>query len=888
MAAKNYQELVVEILPPKDLCPAWENSSERVSQKQHLLDQEIYQHYRKTPETWLLFLGGSQDRIPLSPSLDFFRSLSRLFLDTVARYPDIETIRHQADLSCDPDQLNSFADAAPLMIGREYLTPKLLSHLWEELTQAFVHGIQGYPGSVEDFFKELCPHIHLAGRVYFHLVENREDDYPFQFLATYAADNKAGGPQKHRPLHHALEEYSGESLLELLTTVSLAAKQSPMIQELKDTGDLFHHLAWDSREAYTFLQQVTLFETCGIICRIPDWWKNQRPGVRLSISLGNLEPSHVGMGALLDFNAQLMIGDDPVTPEEAQAILSQSAGLAWIKNRWVEVDTQRLEQVLAAYEQAMEMVDADGLTIKDALLLQLHPERFHLTQNETDLSIVHGDWLKTVVKQLSNPEIVRAATAPKSFRANLRPYQQLGLNWLSFLDSLKFGACLADDMGLGKTLQVLGMLSIFQEREPHAMSLLIVPASLISNWEHEIRRFLPGLSYAVAHPGSTETILKNGSKAPDPHQFDLVITTYAMAQRVPWIEKILWRSIILDEAQAIKNPSTKQTKYVKKLKADTRIIMTGTPIENSLADLWSLFDFLNPGFLGSAKAFKTFASGLRKDPSGYNRLKKIISPYILRRMKTDPDIAPDLPAKVEMKTFPELSRHQKVLYTDFVGQLENRLARAEQGIERKGLILSSLIKFKQICNHPDQYLGTGEFEPKESGKFIRLRELCETIYAKRERVLVFTQFKEMIPPLVKFMADIFHRQGCFLHGSMNVKKRKEAVEQFQGSDYTPFMVLSLKAGGVGLNLTRANHVIHFDRWWNPAVEDQATDRAFRIGQQKGVLVHKFITKGTIEDHIDAMIESKKEMAAAVIPDTTGGWITEFDDKKLLEMFSLTL
>jgi non-specific serine/threonine protein kinase len=257
-------------------------------------------------------------------------------------------------------------------------------------------------------------------------------------------------------------------------------------------------------------------------------------------------------------------------------------------------------------------------------------------------------------------------------------------------------------------------------------------------------------------------------------------------------------------------------------------------------------------------------------------------------MKTDPAIAPDLPAKVEMKTFPELSRHQVVLYTDFVDHLKMRLARSEQGIERKGLILSSLIKFKQICNHPDQYLGTGGFEPEESGKFIRLRELCETIYAKRERVLVFTQFKEMIPPLVKFMTDIFHRPGCFLHGSMNVKKRKQAVEQFQGSDYTPFMVLSLKAGGVGLNLTRANHVIHFDRWWNPAVEDQATDRAFRIGQQKGVLVHKFITKGTIEDHIDAMIESKKEMAAAVIPDTTGGWITEFDDKKLLEMFSLTL
>ena len=412
MAAGNHQELVVEILPPRDLYLTWESSSERVSQKQHLLDQQIHQHYLTTPDTWLLYLGGSQDQIVLSPSLDFFRSLARLFLDTVARYPDIETIRHRADLSCDPESLNRFVETAPLMIGREYLTCDLLVYLWEELTQAFVHGIQRYPGSVTDFFKELCPHIHLAGRVYFHLVENRENDYPFQFLATYAAGDKESGPKKHRPLHHALEEYSGESLLELLTTVTLAAGQSPMIKNLMDTGELFHHLAWDSREAYEFLQQVTLFETCGIICRIPDWWKNQRPAVRLSISMGNLQPTHVGMDALLDFNAHLLIGDDPVTPEEAEAILSQSAGLAWIKNRWVEVDTKRLEQILAAYEKAMEMVDAGALTIKDALLLQLHPERFQLTQNETDLSIVHGDWLNKVVKQLSHPEKARTPLRP--------------------------------------------------------------------------------------------------------------------------------------------------------------------------------------------------------------------------------------------------------------------------------------------------------------------------------------------------------------------------------------------------------------------------------------------------------------------------------------------
>ncbi len=435
---------------------------------------------------------------------------------------------------------------------------------------------------------------------------------------------------------------------------------------------------------------------------------------------------------------------------------------------------------------------------------------------------------------------------------------------------------------------------------PGSLFTSIIPNLLVDQVVDHINKargvvvYLPNL---MTQPGETDhfsvrnhvdSLMKNTAQLPDPDQLDLIITTYAMVQRIVWMEKIHWRCIVLDEAQAIKNPSAQQTKQVKKLSGDFRIIMTGTPVENSLSDLWSLFDFLNPGFLGSAKAFKTFAGGLKKNPSGYNRLKKVIRPYILRRMKTDPAIAPDLPAKVEMKTFPELSRQQVVLYSDFVEQLKNRLAATDKGIERKGLILTSLIKFKQICNHPDQYLGTGGFDPEESGKFIRLRELCDTIYAKRERVLVFTQFKEIIAPLVHFLTDIFHRPGCCLHGSMDVKKRTEAVTAFQGAEYVPFMVLSLKAGGVGLNLTRASHVIHFDRWWNPAVENQATDRAFRIGQQKGVLVHKFITKGTVEDHIDAMIESKKEMALAVIPDTTGSWITELDDKKLLEMFSLTL
>jgi non-specific serine/threonine protein kinase len=353
---------------------------------------------------------------------------------------------------------------------------------------------------------------------------------------------------------------------------------------------------------------------------------------------------------------------------------------------------------------------------------------------------------------------------------------------------------------------------------------------------------------------------------------------------------VAWRILILDEAQAIKNPGTKQSRTVKKFQSGTRITMTGTPIENALSDLWSLFDFINPGLMGTAGEFKIFSKQLKNNPAGYGRLKQVVSPYILRRMKTDKTIVPDLPEKVEMKTFPELSKKQQVLYMDFVKELANKLESSDPGIQRKGLVLSALVKFKQICNHPDQYLGTGDFIPKESGKFTRLMEIYATIHAKRERVLVFTQFKEMVAPLAEFLETVFHQKGHIIHGSLNVKKRHQAIEEFQGKAYIPFMVISLKAGGTGLNLTRANHVIHFDRWWNPAVENQATDRAFRIGQTRGVLVHKFITRGTIEEKIDLMIEKKKALTNQIIStsDTQGAWITQMDNKELMELFTLKI
>jgi len=410
---------------------------------------------------------------------------------------------------------------------------------------------------------------------------------------------------------------------------------------------------------------------------------------------------------------------------------------------------------------------------------------------------------------------------------------------------------------------------------------------LIANWTHEIDAFFPSLHYFVAHPDfqPAKRVEKQSTKALA--SVNLVITTYALAQKYTWLGAYTWGYVILDEAQAIKNPGTKQTRAIKALKAKNRIVMTGTPVENRLSDLWSLFDFVNPGLLGNKTEFGKFAKSLKDSPDGYKRLRTVVSPYILRRLKTDKSVISDLPEKVEMKTYAALSKKQVVLYKAMVQELAETIA-TTKGIQRKGLVLASLMKFKQLCNHPDQYLGSGPYQEKHSGKFARLREICDTIAEKRERVLVFTQFKEITEPLSDFLESVFGREGLVLHGSVPVGKRKKMIARFQSREYIPFMVLSLKAGGVGLNLTRANHVVHFDRWWNPAVENQATDRAFRIGQKKNVVVHKFLTKGTVEEKIDAMLEEKRMLADKVVSATGEGWITEMGNDSLMDLFTLSL
>ncbi len=892
-AGSKFRELDAAVLPSGRIELEWNPSKETISRDQRLLQDELWKRMGEDYESFMLFLGFSDPSVPLSVSLDYWRKVTGRFAGELVRTPDLEMLRHKATVNLTDTQTAEMLNIAPFMPGSEYLKRDLLENLWSLLNAAYQQRIRSYKGSVADFVHGLSPKVHLVGRVFFHLVESKEDSYPFAFLATYSTglDQKSGC--KHVPLKHAITEYGAESrkLLDLLATVHQAASESQFLSGVLDSGEIFHPLALSAGEAYTVLKEIPIYERAGILCRIPNWWKNRAAGFRLNIQIGDTRPSSLGMDAILDFKAGLLLGGSSISDEEARRLLDESEGLAFIKGKWVEVDREKLEQTLRAYEKAHALMAKEDLTLREAMRLQLEIDRaLGLSEEDVEVEVSQGQWLESVIARLREPHRIDSVRLPKRFRATLRPYQKQGLDWLCFLNSLQFGALLADDMGLGKTVQLLAMLSVQKadrSRRKSKTSLLILPASLIGNWIGEIERFLPSLRYFVAHPsgGANRETLNRG---PALKEVDLVITTYGLCQKYPWLHGVRWNCIVLDEAQAIKNPGTKQTKSVKKLQARHRIIMTGTPIENRLSDLWSLFDFLNPGLLGTAKEFSGFSRKLNRDPNGYARLKKIVSPYILRRLKTDKAVISDLPDKIEMKTYAELSRKQVVLYEDLVKQLRQVLQEQPDGIRRKGLILASLMKFKQLCNHPDQYLGQGQFTEIDSGKFQRLRPICETIFEKRERVLIFTQFKEMTDPLKRYLETVFEHEGLVLHGGTPVRKRRQMIEQFQGDHYTPFMVLSLKAGGVGLNLTAANHVVHFDRWWNPAVEDQATDRAFRIGQQKNVIVHKFVTKGTVEEKIDRMLADKAELSRQIIPSSGEAWITEMDDKELVKLFTLSL
>lgn len=884
------QHLVTSILFEGHLALEWEETPTNDNADRQKLEAVLLNASKKcSPQTaaiWLVTLGLSDTNTPLSSSLAFWRQFALLWIRLIRNNPESELQRESFTADLDTQDLSLFIDKFPPMTGSQIDLSDFLKDKWDLLNATFRTLASTFRGSIDSLFQSLSPKPHHIDRIHFHLVENRKSqERPFAFLATYTVMSSTSGHVRHLPLKAALQEYADDKnkLLELLATVNKVAKNNPLISSFNQSGELFNPIGLTAGEAFDFLKSVPDFESAGILCRIPRWWKGAKK-FTVSLSMGNTTPSRLNFNALLDFDACLSIDNDIVTDEDARKILEQAEGLAFIKGKWIAVDITSLQNSIELLEKARKLSQTEQISFSDAMRLLMGGQP-HDGSPITGFDVTCGEWLQQLLEKMSNPQLIRETTASNLLKANLRPYQQQGLNWLNFLHSLGFGICLADDMGLGKTVQILAFLQIL--KAPSQCSLVVVPSSLLNNWHSEITKFTPDLKTIILHSQTTsDTDIDKALNTID--KFDIAITTYGMINRIKQIATHTWFYVICDEAQAIKNPSSRQTLSVKALKCKHRLVLTGTPVENRLSDLWSLFDFINPGLLGSFSEFKKFSSTLTTHPEGYGRLRRVVQPYILRRSKSDKSIISDLPDKVEMKTYCGLSKAQTVIYQNLVNRLEEELKSAD-GIKRKGIVLGYLMKCKQLCNHPDHFSGTGTFDSKQSGKFSRLAEICETICEKREKVLVFTQFREIIAPLESFLSSLFGVGGVTLSGSSTVKQRKEAVEKFQNSPvYTPFFILSLKAGGTGLNLTEANHVIHFDRWWNPAVENQATDRAYRIGQKKNVIVHKFICKGTIEDRIDDMMEDKKLLAGEILKTGTENWITEFDNKKIREMFSLSI
>jgi superfamily II DNA or RNA helicase len=863
--------------------------------------------FLRGPGHGLLCLGANEVGTALPPVLSYWREFGSRYVTALCALPDIgERIAKPPIPVPANGELDNIAATVPPMMGAEYLTAAILADLWRGMDAAFDVELADAGLSVQEFLKGRHPAWNLIGRVHFNLAENRSDEAaPFAFLATYTTRLSAEAKAQHVPLGKALQEYAGaknrERLLSLLLPIQRAAEDCGWLKGMVAAGDIFHPLRWSPQQALQFLKDVPAIESAGVAVRMPASWRMNRPArPQVKATVGGHAPSQLGMDALLDFRMDVTLDGERLSAAEIKRLLAHSDGLVLIRGKWVEIDHEGLRRTLDKFEAIERRAASDGLSFGEAMRMLAGAgiaENDSGGQADIDWGqAVAGPWLAETLAALRRPDGLARIDVGKSLQGTLRPYQLAGVQWLYLLTQLRLGACLADDMGLGKTIQVLSLLLTLKNEagDKRKPSLLVAPASLLANWASEIARFAPSLKARVAHPSAAPAEKLNADDADNPADadmladVDLVITSYGFLARSPWLGAAPWRLVVIDEAQAIKNPAAKQTKMVKQLRADTRIALTGTPIENRLGDLWSIFDFINPGLLGSSRQFSSFVKGLADRPhSSYGPLRELVRPYILRRLKTDRSVIADLPDKTEVKAFCALSRRQAALYQQAVEELARRLEDVE-GIQRRGMVLAFLMRLKQICNHPSQWLGDGAWVEKDSGKFARLRDIVEVIAARQEKVLVFTQFKETTAPLAAFVGSVFGRAGLVLHGETEVKKRKELVRQFQEDEDIPFFVLSLKAGGAGLNLTAASHVIHFDRWWNPAVENQATDRAFRIGQTKNVLVHKFICRGTVEDKIDQMIESKKQLAGDVLGGGADMVLTEMKDEELLKLVALDL
>ncbi|MBA3922080.1 MAG: DEAD/DEAH box helicase, partial [Nostocaceae cyanobacterium] len=643
-----------------------------------------------------------------------------------------------------------------------------------------------------------------------------------------------------------------------------------------------------SIQAYEFIKAVAWrFEDSGLGVILPpaltnrEGWAN-RLGLKITAQTPDKQ-ERLGLQSLLNFRWDLAIGGQTITQAEFNRLVALNSPLVEINGEWVELRSPDIKTAQAFFASRKDKM---ALSLEDALRLSTGD-----TQAIEKLPVVSFEAsgaLQELITTLSDNHAIAPLPTPKGFQGELRPYQQRGAAWLAFLERWGLGACLADDMGLGKTIQFIAfMLHLKEEEAIEKPTLLVCPTSVLGNWEREVKKFAPTLK-VVVHHGDKRA--KGKAFVEAVQKQDLVVTSYALIQRdLKSLQSLPWQMIVLDEAQNIKNSEAKQSQAVRQLEATFRIGLTGTPVENRLQELWSILDFLNPGYLGTRSFFqRRFAMPIEKygDVASLTQLRSLVQPFILRRLKTDRSIIQDLPEKQEMTVFCGLSSEQATLYQQVV---EASLAEIDSsdGLQRRGMILALLVKLKQICNHPAQYNKENTLaKPRQSGKLLRLQEMLEEALSEGDRALIFTQFAEWGKLLKPYLEKQLGRETLFLYGSTSKKQREEMVDRFQHDPQgPPVMILSLKAGGVGLNLTRANHVFHFDRWWNPAVENQATDRVFRIGQSKNVQVHKFVCTGTLEEKIHDMIESKKQLADQVVG-AGEQWLTELDTNQLRNLLIL--
>ncbi len=684
-----------------------------------------------------------------------------------------------------------------------------------------------------------------------------------------------------------LEEISGSNPEErMLSSLILAGQLYPPIAaSLKKARP--NRIALNADQAYLFLKDAApVLANTGFGLILPPWWKSETaPRLSLSLNIKSNMESGLGMDSLINFKWRIALGDTELTEKEFETLSNLKIPLVELRGQWVEVDRETLQKAIDFLNQNKK----GALPFREIFKKLRDGSNSQLAISELKAE----GWLKNLICEPSAPSSYETLTVPQALKATLRPYQERGFSWLAFLQNHGFGACLADDMGLGKTIQSLALLLLNKEEKRASThpnhdtgpALIVCPTSVVGNWRKEIERFAPSLKVMVHH-GSTRK-KKKSAFLRQVRSHDLVISTYALTRldnRL--LNAQTWSGIVLDEAQNIKNHQSYQSRAVRELKGGYRIALTGTPVENRLTELWSIMEFLNPGYLGGFEDFhKRFSVPIEKyqDARAANTLRRIAQPFILRRLKTDKSIISDLPEKMEMKIFCTLTREQATLYRAVVGDMMEKIESSE-GIQRRGQVLSALTKLKQVLNHPAHFLKDNSALPKRSGKLERLTEMLEEVLSENDSALVFTQYAEMGSLLKRHFQETLLQESLFFHGGLSKEARENIVDRFQ-SGSAKILILTLKAGGLGLNLTNASHVFHFDRWWNPAVENQATDRAFRIGQTKKVQVHKYICLGTLEEKIDQMIESKKNLAEKVLG-ASETWLSELSNAELKNIFEL--